>query len=367
MIELKDWISVKHFPDKPWLLLGKGPTFAHRKEFDLKKYNTFALNHVVREVKVDVAHLIDIDVVEACGETIITNCDWLIMPRLPNVKFFPSEYLNLADWLQIIPMLLKAENTARLVTYNFAHEESLDPWTIVARYFSSEAAVGILGRMGVHKIYTLGIDGGTKYSKSFEDLTSTTLLTSGQPSFDLQFDQLQKLCKQYNLEFEPLIAFEKSASEAFTERKALVEIDSGKRPTYIEGLKLEEEFPTLDKARLLVDSHLEIEKRSLASKPISLAEKIQLLEEDLRRYRTQLQETHHLLTRVSKDLVISTERLTWARHETKEYRLQNSKLSGDLHKMVQSGTWKLGRALTKPAELLGKNVAKRGQPENDLH
>jgi hypothetical protein len=383
MIELKDWISTKHFPDKPWLLLGKGPTFGRRNEFDLTKYNTLALNHVVREVKVDVAHLIDIDVIEACGETIITNCDWLIMPRQPNVKFFPSEYLNLSDWLQIIPMLQKVENTARLVTYNFAQEESpehspehnADPWTIVARYFSSEAALGILGRMGVRKIHTLGIDGGTKYSKSFEDLASSTLLTSGQPTFDLQFEQLAKIARQFNFEIEPLVEPEKIAAEKGAPETAQTssggtnrstpEIDTGKRSVYVEGMTLEEEYPTLSNARSLVDEQLEIEKRRLGSAPISLAEKIQLLEEDLRRYRAALQETHHLLTKVSKDLVIGSERLTWARNEVKEYRVQNSKLTDDLHKVVQSGSWKLGRALTKPADLL--NVAKRGiNPENTL-
>jgi hypothetical protein len=359
MIELRDWISAKHFPDKPWLLLGKGPTFARRNEFDLTKYNTFALNHVVREVKVDIAHLIDIDVVETCGQTIITNCDWLIMPRLPNVKFFPSEYFNLLDWLQIMPMLQKVESTARLVTYDFAHEKGDDPWTVEAKYFSSEAAVGILGRMGVRKIYTLGIDGGTKYSKSFEDLASTTLLTSGQPSFDLQFDQLQKLCKQFDLEIEPLIVLERADLGAEIASQPSAEIDTGKRPAYKDGMKLEEEFPTLDKARSFVDTQFEIEKRQLASEPISLAEKIQLLEEDLRRYRARLQETYNLLTKVSKDLVISSERITWSRNEIKEYRLANSKLSDDIHKIVQSGTWKLGRALTRPVDLLGKNVGKQ--------
>jgi hypothetical protein len=267
--------------------------------------------------------------------------------------------------------LQKVENTARLVTYNFAQEESpehspehsVDPWTIVARYFSSEAALGILGRMGVRKIYTLGIDGGTKYSKSFEDLSSSTLLTSGQPSFDLQFEQLERIARQFNFEIEPLVAPEKVGPETAqtssgSTSRSMLEIDTGKRSVYVEGMTLEEEYPTLAKARSLVDEQLEIEKRTLGSAPVSLAEKIQLLEEDLRRYRAALQETHHLLTKVSKDLVIGSERLTWARNEVKEYRVQNKKLSDDLHKVVQSGSWKLGRALTKPADLL--NVAKRG-------
>jgi hypothetical protein len=49
MIDLKTWSSMAPWPEKPWLILGKGPTFSRRGEFDLNDFNTLALNHVVRE------------------------------------------------------------------------------------------------------------------------------------------------------------------------------------------------------------------------------------------------------------------------------------------------------------------------------
>src|SRR5271154_1171129 len=153
MIELKDWISKVSFPPKPWLVMGKGPTFSRRSQVDLKSFNTFALNHVVREEKVTVAHIIDIDVVESCAKNLLTNCDWLIVPRVPHVKCQRSEYLNLNDWLQCVHVLAQAEEQGKLVTYSLAHfADKNDRFQIEVRYFSSEAALGILGRMGVKEV-----------------------------------------------------------------------------------------------------------------------------------------------------------------------------------------------------------------------
>src|SRR5438094_870438 len=42
MIELMDWIPGVSFPAKPWLILGKGPSFSRRTEFDLGQFNLLA-------------------------------------------------------------------------------------------------------------------------------------------------------------------------------------------------------------------------------------------------------------------------------------------------------------------------------------
>jgi hypothetical protein len=45
-----EWFTAKRIdPDQPWLILGKGPSFAKRNECDLKRFHTISLNHVVRE------------------------------------------------------------------------------------------------------------------------------------------------------------------------------------------------------------------------------------------------------------------------------------------------------------------------------
>ena len=67
-------------------MLGKGPTFARRVEHDLRDYNLLSLNHAVRELDVDIAHVIDIDVIHDCEDVIVDRCKFLVMPGVPHVR-----------------------------------------------------------------------------------------------------------------------------------------------------------------------------------------------------------------------------------------------------------------------------------------
>jgi hypothetical protein len=206
MIELKDWLKQPCISTKPWLILGKGPTFSKLKEINLSEYNTFALNHVVREVKVNVSHIIDIDVVEACADELRSNCEWLIMPRRPHVSCRPSEILTLEDWKNSIPVLRELDEAGKLVCYDLMlGEPASGNSEIEVHYFSSEAALGILARLGARIIRSLGVDGGRKYGPKFVDLDSETKLANGQPSFDLQFEKLEKIADDYSLDYRPLV------------------------------------------------------------------------------------------------------------------------------------------------------------------
>ncbi len=69
-----------------WLILGKGPTSQRIHEFDLGHYRTLSLNHAIREVSVEVASVIDMDVITDCGEAIDKNAKFLLMPRYPHVN-----------------------------------------------------------------------------------------------------------------------------------------------------------------------------------------------------------------------------------------------------------------------------------------
>jgi hypothetical protein len=76
---------------RPWLILGKGPSFDRRREFDLTQFGLLALNHAVREQAVDVAHAIDLDVIDGCGEALLRNARRLVMPWVPHVKHRPGD------------------------------------------------------------------------------------------------------------------------------------------------------------------------------------------------------------------------------------------------------------------------------------
>jgi len=206
MIDLENWIANTRFPKKPWMILGKGPTYSHIKDINIRNYNTFSLNHVVRDRKVDVAHIVDIDVVESCAHELRYNCDWLIMPRHPHVSCRPSEILTLEDWKNNIPILRILDEQGRLICYDLKlGEEANGNSEVEVNYFSSEAALGILAKMGAREVRSLGVDGGRKYSANFDDLETETKLSNGQASFDLQFEKLEKIAADNNMDYSPII------------------------------------------------------------------------------------------------------------------------------------------------------------------
>lgn len=206
MIEFDLWAASRPFGEgRDYLVLGKGPTFARREEFDLSGYITISLNHVVAEQAVDMAHIIDFDVAEACAEAIAKNARWLLMPRHPHLAFRPT-LLRLEQLVQHVPSLAALEDEGRIVCYDL--EGAPEPprgRSVSVTYFSSEAAVDLAGLLGAHKVATLGIDGGTSYAEAFSALSSTTRLANGQPSFSLQFDRLAEISRRHGIEIAPLV------------------------------------------------------------------------------------------------------------------------------------------------------------------
>lgn len=205
MIELTAWFGREPLLAKPWLVLGKGPTFDRRDQFDLGAYNLLALNHAVDELAVDVAHIIDINVVADCTEALARNCEWLLMPRVPHRHSLPGDR-RLEDWFDELPVLRELDDRGRLVWYNGLHAvpEPGSP-VIDTGTFSSEAVLRILGRMGVSTVRSLGIDGGRSYARAFAHLEETTLLENAAPGYDVQLGSLAAIAAQYGIDYRPLV------------------------------------------------------------------------------------------------------------------------------------------------------------------
>jgi len=191
--------------NKPWLILGKGPSFAKRDQFDLKRFRLLSLNHVVREQPVAVAHMIDYDVVEACGESIDRNASVLVMPWFPHFNSRPGTE-NLESLSRRNTMLERLKAQGRLLWYNhsLAHEAHGDSPVIPVRFFSSEAVLNLLAAAGVKQVRSLGIDGGNNYSAQFQDLAGKTLLSNQRASFDVQFGEIAKILMKTGLDYAPL-------------------------------------------------------------------------------------------------------------------------------------------------------------------
>ena len=104
--DIIEWSRNRDMGAKPWLLLGKGPSYAKLKNVDASQFRLISLNHVVRERPVDIAHIIDLDVVHDCAHEIDANAGVLWMPAHPHVDCRPSEK-PLWAWAQEVPVLRK--------------------------------------------------------------------------------------------------------------------------------------------------------------------------------------------------------------------------------------------------------------------
>lgn len=202
MLDFREWFRNARFPDRPWLMLGKGPSFARRHEFGLDQFNLLGLNNVASEQPVAVAHVLDIDVLSTLGDDLAERCEYLVMPRRPHVANVATERL-LEDFFDEYPVLRELDSRGRLVWYNARTGAPVDDSPVIhVRHFSSEAALAILGEVGVKTVRTLGIDGGSTYSGEFSGLRP---LENGRPAFDAQFRELEDIARRWGVDYDPLI------------------------------------------------------------------------------------------------------------------------------------------------------------------
>lgn len=187
--------------DKPWLILGKGPSFSRRNEIDFDKYYTFGLNETVNFIECSIGHFIDIEVSWRLRKS--NKHTVFIVPFHPHYVFKPS--VTITSELKNNTFLRQLNYEDRLFTYNLStykgHILHKNAPYIKARYFSVEAAFRILANAGIREIFTLGIDGGTKYAEEFDGLKP---LSNGQPSFDKQFIELDKILRSHSMEWKVL-------------------------------------------------------------------------------------------------------------------------------------------------------------------
>jgi Glycosyl transferase family 8 len=203
--DITQWARSFDINKKPWLILGKGPSYQHIGKVNLSEFWVCSLNHVVREQRVDLAHVIDIDVVADCAQAIDRNAAFLALPFFPHVNHRPTAK-SILDLVKEMPFLAKLEKEARLVWYNLStsnRQVGSSPM-IVAKFFSAESAVNILAECGAKAIRSLGVDGGNTYASHFEDLKTKTLLANTQTSFDGQFTQIATTIRTKKIFYAPL-------------------------------------------------------------------------------------------------------------------------------------------------------------------
>lgn len=190
---------------RPWLILGKGPSFAKLTDHDISAFATLSLNHAVRERPVTVAHIIDIDVVDDVADALLANAELVVLPWQPHRNHCAGE-ATLETLSESHAVLAQLRQAGRLAWYNLGSGGQPRPGSpvIPALYFSAEAALGLLGQAGVARVRSLGVDGGDAYSVAFQDLAGRTLLANGRASFDAQFKEFPKILRRTGVDYAPL-------------------------------------------------------------------------------------------------------------------------------------------------------------------
>ena len=209
MKQVTAWWEEMNGEGRRWLLLGKGPSFETRDRFDLSRYTTIGINHVAREMPVDVTSIVNHEVLGDCGAELARNSRYLLMPRFPHS--IPGDYgPGLETYFQAHPFLERLSREGRLIWYNISSDplppdpHCREPFVVQNGRFSVSILFNLLGALGAHQVRTLGIDGGRSYAPAFSDMEASRKLANGIASYDYQFEDMMGTVKRYGLDYAPL-------------------------------------------------------------------------------------------------------------------------------------------------------------------
>lgn len=199
MRPLRDYFNKKNTAG-PWVLAGKGPSFADRPAGPLA-YPVFGLNDVCRFADCAVAHFTDFEAYTRNEGYVAIGGGAVVLPWHPHLNNVPGP-MSLEELVAGTESLRSLKEQGRLFSYNSHSDKKprarLSTHTV--RYFSAVVGLHILSSHGVREVLTLGIDGGTKYAPEFD---THTLLSNGRASFDSQFREMTKIRKKYGVRVVP--------------------------------------------------------------------------------------------------------------------------------------------------------------------
>ena len=196
MLSFERWSMV---PAREWLIVGKGPTAERVREIPQGVYNVLTLNDAIKLVPhATIAHLIDIEVFDRCQVDIAARAEFLLVPRKLHQEC--KKKVAFEAFLTLFPAARLLNDQGRVVVYDKWPHSITKPGrphkAVACRYFSSEAALSILGELGVRKVKTIGVDGGSQYAPQFSYLTP---LQNGRVSFDAQAGELCAIAQHYGM------------------------------------------------------------------------------------------------------------------------------------------------------------------------
>ncbi len=190
--------------DRPWLVAGKGPSFAQVAGLPLDGWRVLTLNDAVREVpRADLAHFIDLEALERCSG-VLDRARCVVMPWYPHSGHRPGRW-HLGELSRQHPVLARLRAQGRLLWYDLASAPRRHgPGPVVtATFFSAEAALDLLATAGIRTVRTAGVDGGSGYAEAFADLRNVSRLANGQRDFDRQFESFARVIRRTGVDVAP--------------------------------------------------------------------------------------------------------------------------------------------------------------------
>ncbi len=190
--------------DRPWLIVGKGPSFAQFEDVPLADWRVLTLNDAVRAVpRADLAHFIDLDALERCSG-VLERARCIVMPWYPHSGHRPGR-LHLGELSRQHPVLARLRAQGRLLWYDLSSgPQRHGSWPVVtATFFSAEAALDLLATAGARRVRTVGVDGGADYAEAFADLRGVSRLSNGQRGFDRQFESFARVIRRTGVDVAP--------------------------------------------------------------------------------------------------------------------------------------------------------------------
>lgn len=207
-----------HDPNKPWLVIGKGPTAL---SCDFEEYwgspsrgsthNIICLNQAIEMGTIRGAgmHFIDYEVwLSIMSDTFCEYAETahsIIAPIFPHWRQKPDYTRSISDFLQFDKQLKRRSDEGELFVYNaLLPSHSYHPvWDIFPTYpvhgFSIEAVIQIIADLGGKQIYTAGIDGGAERHENWEDC-----YREHEVSYDAQQPHIDRICKERGLQLIPI-------------------------------------------------------------------------------------------------------------------------------------------------------------------
>ena len=198
------------YKKKPWLIVGKGPSFDQIGIVKIDDFNIFSLNSSISSIpNSDIAHIIDFEVYKELENQLYKKSSYVLLPINPHFKNKPSR-VTIPDLINENKILKKLSKEGRLLWYNhlpkgkFLRKNNIRKIFYKkhsVKHFSAESAFSILGSYNIKKIYSVGVDGGDQYSSCFEKKNK---LSNDQLTYNKQFNNIARSIIKYQITYVPI-------------------------------------------------------------------------------------------------------------------------------------------------------------------